>query len=105
MQSIKDEAIMEFFWIIESTRPHYHLHPDKYITHVLGHEGKNSLLSLLKRNDYACRITSYSHDMPRQTIVGLEIQLTETGQEEYETVYNLVIDYCSWLRAEQHIYE
>lgn len=46
----------------------------------------------------------YTHDLPRQSIVGLEIQLTEDGVEHYEQVYNLVIDYCSWLKADPQTY-
>jgi secreted Zn-dependent insulinase-like peptidase len=61
---------------VQPLRAHYRSHPDKYITHVLGHEGKHSLLSLLKQREWASKITSYSHDMPRQSVVGLEIQLT-----------------------------
>ena len=53
MQSIKDEVIMEFFWAIDSCRPFYKSHPEEYISHVIGHEGKNSLLSLLKAKDWA----------------------------------------------------
>lgn len=79
MQSIKEETLMEFFWVIEDIRPYYKQHPEKYITHVLGHEGTNSLLSILKLKDYASEITSYSHELPSQTIIGLEIHLTETG--------------------------
>ena len=104
MRSIKDESIMEFFWAVDPLRPHHKHHPEKYITHVLGHEGKHSLLSLLKEREYASKIVSYSHDLPRQSIVGLEIQLTEAGVEDYEKVYNLVTDYCCWLRADKQVY-
>lgn len=27
MKSIKDESIMEFFWVVDSLRLHYHHHP------------------------------------------------------------------------------
>ena len=62
---------MEFFWVVDSVKPFYKHHPHDYICHVLGHEGKNSLLSILKEKDWANEIVSYSHDLPRQTIVGL----------------------------------
>ena len=37
MQSIKDETIMEYFWIVENLRPLYKKHADGYICHVIGH--------------------------------------------------------------------
>jgi insulysin len=53
MQSIKDEVLMEFFWAVDSVKPYRQLHPEDYIIHVIGHEGKNSLLALLKAKDWA----------------------------------------------------
>lgn len=90
---------MEFFWMADNCRPFYHWHPEKYITHVIGHEGKNSLLSLLKARDWASSIVSYSHSLPRQTIFGLELHLTENGQKSYEAVYSLVTAYVASLKA------
>ena len=37
MQSIKDEVLMEFFWVVDSVKPFYKHHPHDYICHVLGH--------------------------------------------------------------------
>ena len=97
MQSIKDEVLMEFFWFVDSFKPFYKNHPGDYISHVIGHEGKNSLLSILKQKDWANQIVSYSTDLPRQSIVGLEVHLTESGEKNYEKVYNIVMDYMNGL--------
>jgi secreted Zn-dependent insulinase-like peptidase len=105
MQAIKDEVLMEFFWVADSVRPFYQWHPERYVTHVIGHEGKNSLLSLLKAKDWASKIVSYSHDLPKQTIFGLEVHLTENGEESYESVYHLVTEYVASLKAEKHIFD
>jgi secreted Zn-dependent insulinase-like peptidase len=44
---------MEFFWPVELLKYQYKKHIDEYITHVLGHEGKNSLFSYLKQKGFA----------------------------------------------------
>lgn len=90
---------------MDNCRPFYKHHPNHYITHVIGHEGTNSLLALLKTRDWATEICSYSQDLPRQTIIGLEVHLTEQGKKQYQVVYNFVIDYLSSLRPSKMIYE
>jgi insulysin len=45
---VKDDDHLEVRWIVDYLHPHYRIHPGGYISHLLGHEGENSLLSLLK---------------------------------------------------------
>jgi secreted Zn-dependent insulinase-like peptidase len=71
MQSIKDESIMEYFWVVEYLKPYYKKHVSDYISHVVGHEGKNSLLSILKMKKYASELSAYTHDIKTQTLIGM----------------------------------
>lgn len=105
MQSIKDEAIMEYFWVIQYLKPHYKKHLSDYITHVAGHEGKNSLLSILKLKKYASELSAYCHDLKTQSLIGMEIKLTELGEQEYEKVYNIVMDFMSSLKPDESVFE
>lgn len=95
---------MEFFWLVQNLRPLYLIHPEKYISHILGHEGENSLMSIFKRKDYASEIVAYHHELMSQTIIGLEIHLTSNGEDHYKEVYNLVMDYVNWLQADESLY-
>ena len=36
-----------------------------------------------------------------QTVIGLEIKLTSEGQNSYQEVYNIVMDYVASLKAER----
>lgn len=54
---------------------------------------------------YASELSCYNHDIANQTLIGLEIKLTESGSENYEEVYNTVIDYTCSLRIEPEIFE
>ena len=40
-----------------------------------------------------------------QTIIGLDLKLTEEGKQAYQDVYNIVTDYTSSLRPTEFIYE
>lgn len=45
---VKDDDHLEVRWIVDYLHPHYLVSPGGYISHLMGHEGENSLLSLLK---------------------------------------------------------
>ena len=48
-------------WILKLKKKHYRNHPGKYVTHLIGHEGKGSLLSFLTKEGLATGLsTCYS---------------------------------------------
>ena len=42
--------------------PYYKYNPHKYITHLLGHEGENSLLALLIEEGLALELTAVHYN-------------------------------------------
>lgn len=44
---VKDRHRLKLTWIIDDMNKFYKKKPEEYLTHLLGHEGPNSLLSLL----------------------------------------------------------
>jgi secreted Zn-dependent insulinase-like peptidase len=51
---IKDLDVLEFIWVInEDLHKYYRTKPDTVLGHLFGHEGPNSLLSLLKEEGLA----------------------------------------------------
>ncbi len=57
------------------------------VSHVLGHEGEESILAQLKRERLADALTSRSARMgPNNALIGLEIALTEEGIKKVDTV-------------------
>lgn len=44
---VKDRRVLELTWLLTNQAPHYRYPPSKYVSHILGHEGKGSLLSFL----------------------------------------------------------
>jgi insulysin len=59
----------------------------QYFTHLVGHEGKNSLLSYLKQEDLALELGSYTdHLLDCYSNFEVEITLTQKGLQNYEDV-------------------
>jgi insulysin len=44
---VKDKRTLELTWILSDQSMNYRNSPSKYVSHILGHEGKGSLLSYL----------------------------------------------------------
>lgn len=74
--------------------PLYKKGPLEYFSHLFGHEGENSLFSLLQDEGLAQSLTSGFHDeMRRFSVFTLNIGLTKKGLEKYLDVCEYVFQY------------
>lgn len=81
--------------------PFYENRPDSYISHLLGHEGENSLLSVLIDEGLALELSSGCQDqMNLFSAFTVSIQLTQRGLQHYDRVCNLVFAYLHMLREQ-----
>jgi len=61
------------------------------LSHVLGHEGENSLLSYLINEDLATSLYSYcDHELSSFSYFAVNITLTDKGFTNYERVIEIV---------------
>ena len=68
--------------------------PLSYFTHLIGHEGENSLLSYLKAEDYAMELCTYAdHNNDCISNFNVNITLTKKGLANQEKVINAVFKY------------
>lgn len=98
---IKNQDYLEIKWVTDFLQPHYRSCPGKYISHLLGHEGENSLLSLLIKEDLAqelsCGSSSY---MKCFSVVEVNIKLTKKGLKNYQLILQYVLQYVNMLNQE-----
>jgi insulysin len=78
----------------------YKSKPTRYLSHLIGHEGKGSLLSLLKAKHYAQEL--YADDSSKScvpwSIFTIRIELTENGLQNVHEVVQMVFSYIDLLR-------
>lgn len=85
---------MEINWIMDYLKPLYRNCPGKYISHLLGHEGENSLLSHLIKEDLAQELScGPNNDMKCFSTMSCRIKLTKKGLQHYDKVLSLVFQY------------
>jgi len=106
---IQDKDTLDFTWIMEDFEPHYKNNPAKYISHLLGHEGTNSLLSYLMDEGLATGVSSsYNPEREIFTVFSVEVDLTKKGLANYEKVCSIVFGYINMMKkkgAEKWIFE
>jgi insulysin len=65
----------------------YKTRPLDYFSHLFGHEGENSLLSYLKKQDLAMSLMSnFEHEMSAFSTFNVLITLTKKGMENLSSV-------------------
>ncbi|OMJ90452.1 hypothetical protein SteCoe_7150 [Stentor coeruleus] len=106
---MKNVRTLRFLWPLPSIIDLFQYQSDWYISNLLGHEGKNSILSYLKNQNLAEALGSYSEIFYTTcTNVVMDIKLTEKGLEQYEHIIEIVSQYTEFLRnndPEEFVFE
>jgi len=85
---------LTFFYVLEYCEKDYKTQPLDFLSSVIGHEGKNSLLSYLIAYDLAVELsTSPGHSLSGMTSFEIDITLTKKGISNYENVIEATFSY------------
>jgi len=78
---IKDKDVLSLMWpSLPYSQHEYRTQPLKYLSHLFGHEGENSLLSYLMREGYALGLNAYQdHELYCISTFSIDITLTKKG--------------------------
>ncbi|KAI9654808.1 MAG: Insulinase (Peptidase M16) [Bathelium mastoideum] len=76
--------------------------PSRYLSHLIGHEGPGSILSLLKAKGWANGLGSGKMQVcPGSAFFTISIRLTEDGLKEYQEILKIVFQYIAMLQETQ----
>ena len=100
---IKDASYLEFIWIINKSYNSYiKSEPYTYVISLLGHEGKHSLTSYLKKKVYIYALeASYNTIYDFYTIIEIKIRLTDEGYNNINHIIKIVLSYINYLQKEE----
>lgn len=96
--SIMDKKEVRLVWQFPSIEHLYASKPQKYLSHLIGHEGRNSILSMLKAEGLALELNAgcyYSY--PEFALFRVSIDLTDKGMGLIDTVLEIVYQYIQML--------
>lgn len=92
---IKDKNTLEMYWILPYVEKEYKSKPLNYFSHLLGHEGENSILSYLKQEDLGFEVSSGADsELGLFSDLTCTITLTEKGVANVDQVVQAVFKYA-----------
>jgi insulysin len=99
---IRDGArTLDMLFPMKPTDPLYLYKPTRYISHLIGHEGKGSILELLKKKGWANELSSgEGRGCSDWSSFSISIELTDAGMENINDVVQIVFAYISLLKAD-----
>lgn len=102
LEAVKDVHVLDLSWTLPCLRHHYLKKVEDYLAHLLGHEGRGSLLFFLKAQGWVTSISAGVGDegMHRSTIAyifGMSIHLTDSGLEKIYDIIGFVYQYIKLL--------
>ena len=101
VEPIRELRTISLSFSIPPLRPHYRAHPLALVSHLLGHEGRGSLLSALKGRGWAEGLSAgpgMGH--PDFATFGITIRATEVGVAQATEVVGSVFAYLDLIRRE-----
>lgn len=102
VEPVMDSNSLTIVWFLPYVETHFSTKPLLYHSHILGHEGKGSLLSNLIKDGLATSTGTYvDHILKSYTNFYLDVQLTEKGVKQYEEVLRRVWAYIKMVKDEQ----
>uniref|UniRef100_A0A1L8DTM9 Insulin-degrading enzyme n=2 Tax=Nyssomyia neivai TaxID=330878 RepID=A0A1L8DTM9_9DIPT len=98
---VKDTRSLTITFPCPDLEEHYKSSPDKYITHLLGHEGKGSLLSELKSKGFCNNLMAgYTLAARGFGFFDIVVDLTQDGFENVNDVIEHTFQYIQMVRNE-----
>lgn len=94
----KDLRSLDIMWPMPPVYKHFHTKPTHLIAHLLGHQGKGSLLSLLKKNGWVNELRAgTSHESYGFSLFNLIVDLTVDGLDHVDDIVHAVFQYIQRL--------
>ncbi|XP_049850059.1 insulin-degrading enzyme-like [Schistocerca gregaria] len=97
---VKELRLVELFWPMPPQQGYYREKPIHYLSELLGHEGRGSVLYWLRKLGWANALSAGTlHDNTDYAIFSTSIELTREGEDHVDEIVDVVYAYLSLVRA------
>uniref|UniRef100_A0A182QBN9 Insulin-degrading enzyme n=1 Tax=Anopheles farauti TaxID=69004 RepID=A0A182QBN9_9DIPT len=97
---VKDTRSLTISFQMEDLERYYKSGPEHYVSHLIGHEGKGSILSELKARGWCNKLISGYYSLGRGFgSFDVMVDLTEEGFEHIDDTVKLIFQYINMLRV------
>lgn len=110
IEPIKDQRVLALLWDLPEQFSSMHdTHPEGVVCSVIGHEGEESLLAELKRENLAENLKCSKMQLSEKNLqLYIEVELTDAGVKDIDNVINLLFQTIENLRRKgvpQYIFD
>ncbi|GAA6203293.1 insulinase family protein [Thalassotalea sp. SU-HH00458] len=109
VKPVKNERQLILSFALPSIDEFYREKPESLISYLMGHEGPHSILSLLKKNQWALGLTAGSGvNGYNFKDFNISIRLTQAGEEHIDDIIAIVFSYINLLKQTplaEHYYQ
>ncbi|EPC01810.1 hypothetical protein L861_21530 [Litchfieldella anticariensis FP35 = DSM 16096] len=99
VQSIRDSRQVRFLFPVTDPINHYRHKPAEYLANLLGHEGKGSLLSVLRKAGLADALSAgVTRGDGNEALFSIDISLTPAGTEQLPRIQASLFEAISLIR-------
>ncbi|XP_071715471.1 nardilysin-like [Rutidosis leptorrhynchoides] len=103
LEAVKDVNVLDLSWTLPCLRNDYEKKAEDYLSHLIGHEGRGSLLFFLKAKGWVTSISAGVGEdgMQRSSVAyvfNMTIHLTDSGLEKIYEIIGYVYQYLKLLR-------
>ncbi|KAI8924023.1 Metalloenzyme, LuxS/M16 peptidase-like protein [Entophlyctis helioformis] len=99
IKPVKESRMLSITFPFPDTREQYKTQPAQYLSHLLGHEGHGSVLSLLKKKGWAQGLYAGPSTGARGfDFFNVSVELTVSGLEHFEEVLVILFQYIALIK-------
>ncbi|KAK9711990.1 metalloprotease, partial [Basidiobolus ranarum] len=99
IRPVKDIRTLELAFPFPDQYPMYKVQPGRYLSHLIGHEGAGSILSLLKKKGWANYLSAgASHGGIGFEFFKISVDLTEEGLNHTDEIVRIVFQYIEMMK-------
>lgn len=103
--TIKEMKKVELKFTIPDYGDHYMSNPCHYLSHLIGHEGKGSLLSMLKKKTWVNALWAGSHrGLKGFEFFNIGMDLSEEGMNHIDEIVDICFMYINMLREGEELW-
>ncbi|KAI7693124.1 hypothetical protein SSS_03344 [Sarcoptes scabiei] len=95
---VKDKRSLELIFVYPDELEHYKSSPGTYLSHLIGHESKGSLLSELKKRGLSSSLYSYFDSKNGFGFFFINVDLSEKGLKQTDEIIILIFQYIKMLK-------
>lgn len=96
---VMDSRSLDIHFPYQDEEEMYDTQPNRYISHLIGHEGPGSLLAYIKAKGWANGLSAGAMPIcPGSAFFTISIKLTEDGLKEYQEVVKVAFEYISLIK-------